>query len=73
MMMTELPGKLPSFHFLGIIRLEVGEEPGDLWSLPGRERTLWTHGRGSPGVGIVPDLWRLRSPGDCSRGNIPGT
>ena len=30
MMMTELPGKLPSFHFLGIIRLEVGEEPGDL-------------------------------------------
>ena len=29
-MMIELPGKLPSFHFLGIIGLEVGEEPGDL-------------------------------------------
>ena len=29
-MMTKSPGELPSLHFLGIIRLEVGEEPGDL-------------------------------------------
>ena len=29
-MMTEVPGKLPSFHFLGVIGLEVSEEPGDL-------------------------------------------